>query len=181
MFAFFLLEFCRSKVRCTTLALQPVAMVRLAAAACIACAVMASAFVAPVSRPVTTPRVVMSAKGSKSPDVPSGNVQPMMAVLLGLIFGMTLAPHSAMAGTGSSRPVFQLVRPSYMQGIDAANAAVKPGEIDYVTRSRIEAAQLPKAQQEMEMTRVKLDKAPTKEERVAASLKRLRQYSGIDG
>lgn len=24
------------------------------------------------------------------------------------------------------------------QGIDAANAAVKPGEIDYVTRSRIE-------------------------------------------
>ena len=27
------------------------------------------------------------------------------------------------------------------QGIDAANAAVKPGEIDYITRSRIEATE----------------------------------------
>eukprot|EP00435_Cladocopium_sp_Y103_P055194 s348_g18.t1 len=94
---------------------------------------------------------------------------------------IALLPHSALAGTGSSRPEFQLVRPSYMQGIDAANAAVKPGEIDYITRSRIEAAQLPKAQQEMEMTRVKLQAAPSKEERVAASLKRLREYSGIEG
>ena len=33
-----------------------------------------------------------------------------------------------------------MVRPSYMQGVDAALAATKPGEIDFVTRSRIEAA-----------------------------------------
>lgn len=105
----------------------------------------------------------------------------MMAVVLGVIFGIALLPHSALAGTGSSRPEFQLVRPSYMQGIDAANAAVKPGEIDYITRSRIEAAQLPKAKEEMEMTRVKLQAAPSKEERVAASLKRLREYSGVEG
>ena len=32
-----------------------------------------------------------------------------------------------------------MVRPSYMQGVDAALAATKPGEIDFVTRSRIEA------------------------------------------
>ena len=34
---------------------------------------------------------------------------------------------------------FSVVRPSYMQGVDAALAATKPGEIDFVTRSRIEA------------------------------------------
>lgn len=140
-------------------------------------------FVAPKVN--STPRVVRHQVPSSAPSSESsgssGSSGSMMAVVLGVIFGIALLPHSALAGTGSSRPEFQLVRPSYMQGIDAANAAVKPGEIDYITRSRIEAAQLPKAKEEMEMTRVKLQAAPSKEERVAASLKRLREYSGVEG
>mmetsp|Transcript_10357 Transcript_10357/g.14533 ORF Transcript_10357/g.14533 Transcript_10357/m.14533 type:complete len:161 (-) Transcript_10357:147-629(-) len=145
-----------------------------------------SVFVAPLGgiehTTRATPRVALHAKEASDRDGKHGNTNetPMMAILVGLALGLALVP-SAWAGTGSGRPDFQLVRPSYMQGIDAANAAVKPGEIDYVTRSRIEAAQFPKALKEMEMTRVKLEAAPTKEERVKASLKQLRQYSGIKG
>jgi len=70
------------------------------------------------------------------------------------------------AGTGSGRPDFQVVRPSYLQGIDAANAAIWPGKID-VTRSRIVdivAAQFPQALKEAEKTQAKLENAPTKAE-----------------
>ena len=66
-----------------------------------------------------------------------------------------------------------------MQGIDAANAAIKPGEIDYVTRSRIEAAQFPQALQEIEKTQEKLREQPTKEQRVANSLKQLQEYNKV--
>ena len=62
---------------------------------------------------------------------------------------------------------------------DAANAAIKPGEIDYVTRSRIEAAQFPQALQEIEKTQEKLREQPTKEQRVANSLKQLQEYNKV--
>ncbi|CAE7495893.1 unnamed protein product [Symbiodinium natans] len=70
-----------------------------------------------------------------------------IAMLAGLILGLFAMPQDVEAGTGKLRPYFQLERPAYMQGIDAANAAWRPGEIDFVTRSRLEAAQFPKALQ----------------------------------
>ena len=48
---------------------------------------------------------------------------------------MVIAIHNACL-CGSVRRLSDL-----RQGIDAANAAVKPGEIDYITRSRIEATE----------------------------------------
>ena len=66
-----------------------------------------------------------------------------------------------------------------MQGIDASNAATKPGEIDYVTRSRIEAEQFPQALKEMEMTQAKLQDAPTKEQRIANYWKGVEEYKKV--
>ena len=99
-----------------------------------------------------------------------------MAVLAGLLIGI-FSPQAALAGTGGARPDFQVVRPGYMQGIDAANAASKPGEIDYVTRSRLEAAQFPKAIKELELERTTLSKAPTKEERLQKVQQQVQEYS----
>ena len=119
-------------------------------------------FVAP-SSPHAVPRVAQQEKqgfqDSESPNMPA----VVLAVLAGLILGF--APPS-WAGTGSGRPDFQVVRPSYLQGIDAANAAIWPGKID-VTRSRIVdivAAQFPQALKEAEKTQAKLENAPTKAE-----------------
>ena len=109
---------------------------------------------------------------TERPNIPA----VVMAVLAGLILG--LAPPS-WAGTGSGRPDFQVVRPSYMQGIDTANAAIWPGEIDYVTRSRIEAAQFPQALKEVEKTQAKLENAPTKEQRIANYWKGVEEYKKI--
>ena len=58
---------------------------------------------------------------------PTG-VPVAMAVLAGLVMAFT-APRAALAQPGAL-PDFSVVRPGYMQGIDAANAATKPGEIE---------------------------------------------------
>ena len=60
-------------------------------------------------------------------DVPTG-VPVVMAVLAGLVVAFAMPP-KALAQPGGL-PDFSVVRPGYMQGIDAANAATKPGEID---------------------------------------------------
>lgn len=90
------------------------------------------AFVAP-SAPRAVPRVALRAhQDLQETDKPSIPVA-VLAVLAGLMLNFA-APQSSWAGTGSGRPDFQVVRPSYMQGIDAANAAIRPGEVDYATR-----------------------------------------------
>lgn len=90
------------------------------------------AFVAP-SAPRAVPRVALRAhQDLQETDKPSIPVA-VLAVLAGLMLSFA-APQSSWAGTGSGRPDFQVVRPSYMQGIDAANAAIRPGEVDYATR-----------------------------------------------
>ena len=66
-----------------------------------------------------------------------------------------------------------------MQGIDASNAATKPGEIDYVTRSRIEAEQFPQVVQEIRKTQAKLQDAPTKEQRIANYWKGVEEYKKV--
>ena len=68
-----------------------------------------------------------SAEAPEDCTVPTG-VPVAMAVLAGLVMAFT-APRAALAQPGA-RPDFSVVRPGYMQGIDAANAATKPGEID---------------------------------------------------
>ena len=130
------------------------------------------AFVAP-STPRVAPRVALHAQFQES-EKPNEIPLVALSVLAGLV--VSLLPQPSWAGTGSARPDFQVVRPGYMQGIDAANAASKPGEVDFVTRSRIEAAQFPKALKEVEQVQERLRNQPSKEERVANSLKQLEQY-----
>ena len=66
-----------------------------------------------------------------------------------------------------------------MQGIDASNAATKPGEIDYVTRSRIEAEQFPEVLKEIRKTQAKLQDALTKEQRIANYWKGVEEYKKV--
>ena len=150
-------------------------MARCLALALLAAAALCSAFVAP-STPRAVPRVALQASQEFQETEQHNIPVAVFAVLAGLMVSLAV-PQSSWAGTGGGRPDFQVVRPGYMQGIDAANAAFKPGEIDYVTRSRIEAAQFPKAAKEVDMTRAKLQKAPTKEERVAAQMKQLEEFN----
>ena len=156
----------------------PLEMVRLLALTLLAVAILLPGypgFVAP-SSPRAVPRVALQAKQAfqetECPNIPA----VVLAVLAGVIVGF--APPS-FAGTGSGRPDFQVVRPGYMQGIDAANAAIKPGEIDYVTRSRIEAEQFPQALKEMQKTQAKLQDAPTKEQRIANYWKGVEEYKKV--
>ena len=101
-------------------------------------ATLGGVFVMPPARPVSAPCRSSGSKIERS-EPPSNAGAVLMAVLAGLMVGIA-SPASSWAGTGSSRPDFQVVRPSWMQGVDAALAATKPGEIDFVTCSRIEVA-----------------------------------------
>eukprot|EP00438_Fugacium_kawagutii_P019973 Skav222683 [mRNA] locus=scaffold1471:61330:84049:- [translate_table: standard] len=133
-------------------------------------------FVAPFA-PHAVPRVARHANEQVHDEGERPNIPAfVLAMVAGLVVG--LAPPS-WAGTGSGRPDFQVVRPGYMQGIDAANAAIRPGEIDYVTRSRIEAAQFPQAFEELQKAEKKLQEAPTKEQRVANYWKGVQEYKKI--
>ena len=157
----------------------PLEMARLLALTLLAVAICLlpgyPGFVAP-SSPRAVPRVALQAKQdfqeTERPNIPA----VVLAVLAGVIVGF--APPS-FAGTGSGRPDFQVVRPGYMQGIDASNAATKPGEIDYVTRSRIEAEQFPEVLKEIRKTQVKLQDAPTKEQRIANYWKGVEEYKKV--
>mmetsp|Transcript_127517 Transcript_127517/g.303007 ORF Transcript_127517/g.303007 Transcript_127517/m.303007 type:complete len:159 (+) Transcript_127517:89-565(+) len=143
------------------------------------CTLLVSAILLPCFLAPSTPRAVprVAVKAGEAPPEQTPNVSAgFLAVLAGLVLSFA-AP--SWAGTGTNRPVFQLDRPAYMQGIDAANAATRPGEVDYVTRSRIEALHFPQALKEMEITQQKLSEAPTKEQRVANSLKQLEEYNKV--
>ncbi|OLP96325.1 hypothetical protein AK812_SmicGene21465 [Symbiodinium microadriaticum] len=104
----------------------------------------------------------------------------LIAMLAGLMIGLFAMPKDVDA-VPHPRPDFQLERPGYMQGIDAANAAWRPGEIDFVTRSRLEAAQFPKALKELEHEQEVLAKAPTKAERLAKVQQQVAEYSKTVG
>uniref|UniRef100_A0A6U9TR73 PSI-F n=1 Tax=Zooxanthella nutricula TaxID=1333877 RepID=A0A6U9TR73_9DINO len=104
----------------------------------------------------------------------AGVAAAVAAAMVGLLVGLTSGPQAASA-VPRGLPSFSLSRPSYMQGVDAANAATRPGEIDYVTRSRIEALQWPEARKEAEMVRAKEQARPSKAERVARAKQQLQQ------
>ena len=134
-------------------------------------------FVAPFPRHAV-PRAVQKQDLQSKND--ENNMSPNIpAFVLALVAGLVVGMAPTWAGTGSGRPDFQVVRPGYMQGIDAANAAIWPGEIDYVTRSRIEAAQFPQAFKELEKATAKLQDAPTKEQRIANYWKGVEEYKKI--
>ena len=92
----------------------------------LALAFVAVAFVAPSPR-VSAPRDLPNKLQGSEPPRDAGAV--VMGVLAGLVVGLAV-PASSWAAT--DMPDFQVVRPGFMQGIDAALAATKPGEIDYV-------------------------------------------------
>jgi hypothetical protein len=100
------------------------------------------------------------------------------AAMVGVLVGLVAAPQMASA-VPRSRPDFMLARPDYMQGADAANAAVKPGEVDFVTRSRIEALQFPTALKEADVVKQKMQAAPTKEERLQKAMSQIKELAKV--
>eukprot|EP00933_Yihiella_yeosuensis_P027778 TRINITY_DN2163_c0_g1_i1.p1 TRINITY_DN2163_c0_g1~~TRINITY_DN2163_c0_g1_i1.p1 ORF type:complete len:169 (-),score=51.71 TRINITY_DN2163_c0_g1_i1:360-866(-) len=101
----------------------------------------------------------------------------MAAVMVGLLAGLVSYP--AMTSAANLRPEFSVVRPDWMQGIDAALAAVKKGEVDFVTRSHMEMASMPEALEELKKEKDVLDNAPSKEVRVKQQLEHLRELAKI--
>merc|ERR1712117_505995 len=87
------------------------------------------------------------------------------AIALGAVAGFATRPTMASA-VPRPLPEFSLVRPDYMQGIDAANASTRKGTIDFVTRSQLEALQFPKAREEVRKQEAAAKAAPSKEQRV---------------
>ncbi|CAE7037262.1 nrc-2 [Symbiodinium natans] len=137
----------------------------------LALAFVTVAFVAPPLR-VSTPRSLPDKVVRPEPPSDLGTV--VMGVLAGLMVGLAV-PASSWAV--NDLPEFSVVRPSFMQGIDASLAATKPGEIDFVTRSRIEASYFPQVLEELKQTRVKLEAAPSKEERLAKAAQQMKEYA----
>mmetsp|Transcript_48841 Transcript_48841/g.91494 ORF Transcript_48841/g.91494 Transcript_48841/m.91494 type:complete len:166 (+) Transcript_48841:90-587(+) len=147
----------------------------LIGAVALAATYLSTEFVVPPSRRMLQPRRCVPSKvESPEPSTDFGAV--VMALVAGLAVGLA-APASSWAGTGGARPDFQVVRPGFMQGIDAALAATKPGEIDYVTRSRIEASYFPQVKEELKATSMKLQEAPSKQERLEKVSQQLRDYA----
>ncbi|CAE7037238.1 unnamed protein product [Symbiodinium natans] len=129
------------------------------------------AFVAPPLR-VSTPRSLPDKVVRPEPPSDAGTV--VMGVLAGLMVGLAV-PASSWAV--NDLPEFSVVRPSFMQGIDASLAATKPGEIDFVTRSRIEASYFPQVIEELKQEKVKLEAAPSKKERLEKAAQQMREYA----
>merc|ERR1719422_1033959 len=88
------------------------------------------------------------------------------ASVLGLVAGLLAGPTAASAVSSKPRPEFQLQRPAYMQGIDASNAAISKGQVDFVTRSRMEALTFPEVRTELKEEQGRILAAPPKQERV---------------
>ena len=76
------------------------------------------------------------------------------------------APSAASAVSSQPLPAFRIQRPDYMQGLDASNAAIRPGEVDFVTRSQMEALTFPVAAEQLEREQGAIRRAPAKVERV---------------
>jgi len=108
-----------------------------------------------------------SALAAQTAGLEAANSHPVAAVLaaavIGVLAGLVTGPKMAMAASGAD-PLMR--RPDYMQGIDAANAATRPGQIDYITRQRIEALQFPQSMEEAKAANELVKKAPTQEQRV---------------
>merc|ERR1719422_1808364 len=141
----------------------------LAAVLTLAVAVPAGAFSA-------LPALQGPPKGARTPQPPvppaaeSADLGCAAAVaaasVLGLVAGLLTGPAAASAVSSKPRPAFQLERPAYMQGIDASNAASSKGQVDFVTRSQMEALKFPEARAELKEEQGRIRSAPPKLERV---------------
>eukprot|EP00931_Biecheleriopsis_adriatica_P020497 TRINITY_DN1367_c0_g1_i4.p1 TRINITY_DN1367_c0_g1~~TRINITY_DN1367_c0_g1_i4.p1 ORF type:complete len:168 (-),score=52.11 TRINITY_DN1367_c0_g1_i4:126-629(-) len=141
------------------------------------------AFVLPPSRASKVERstawagAIKTADAEPSPESNHAGVLLAAAATVGLLAGLVTGPDAAWARGKREGFYVALERPGYMSGIDAANAATKPGQIDFVTRSRIEFLQLPETLKALEKERQILDAAPSKEVRVRNGLAQLREYA----
>eukprot|EP00933_Yihiella_yeosuensis_P080469 TRINITY_DN938_c0_g1_i1.p1 TRINITY_DN938_c0_g1~~TRINITY_DN938_c0_g1_i1.p1 ORF type:complete len:167 (+),score=48.88 TRINITY_DN938_c0_g1_i1:83-583(+) len=146
--------------------------------------VTAEAFVSPyasapsnrmTSTASATPRFAEA--GDTTVDTPASSFTTFMAAAMaGLLIGLA---QSQVASAAGLRPTFSLVRPDYMQGIDAALAATKPGEVDFVTRSQMEMSMMPETIEEFKKESDILKSAPSKEVRVKQQLEHLRELAKV--
>mmetsp|Transcript_3154 Transcript_3154/g.3678 ORF Transcript_3154/g.3678 Transcript_3154/m.3678 type:complete len:168 (+) Transcript_3154:115-618(+) len=148
----------------------------IAAVAIMAVAMLAStAFAALPVRQCTVQPPLSPLEAPPAPG--SAAMAGAVASLVGLALGFLTGPQMASAGVARSLPDFSLVRPDYMQGIDASNAAKRPGEVDYVTRSHIEALLLPIAAEELKVESQKFDASPSRADRVEKLMRQLRELA----
>mmetsp|Transcript_89786 Transcript_89786/g.279343 ORF Transcript_89786/g.279343 Transcript_89786/m.279343 type:complete len:166 (-) Transcript_89786:366-863(-) len=148
-----------------------------AVVAVVAAVLAASAFVVsmPVRQPAARPPPGAATTAPAAQDLPVH--AGVVAGLVGLAVGLLASPQLAAAGVARSLPGFSLARPEYMQGDNAANAATKPGEVDYVTRSQIEWLQYPQTVQELQTVDAKLQSVPSKAERVEKVMEQVREFA----
>ncbi|CAE7250121.1 unnamed protein product, partial [Symbiodinium sp. CCMP2456] len=139
---------------------------------------LADAFVVPSSPHASSAPSRINKIDRAEPTISSDAGAVFMSVLAGLIVGVAV-PASSLAGTGGARPDFQVVRPGFMRGIDGASAATEPGEIDHVTRSRIEASYFPQVLEELKQEKAKLEAAPSKQERLIQNMQQMREYAKL--
>jgi len=133
--------------------------VTLAVAGVLAVGVHQAAFILPQTGSGSAKQKELVRVSSKQPaasafddaDMSSCVATVAAAAVIGLAVGL-LAPQAAFAQQRAHSD-FSLARPAYMQGIDAVGAATKKGEIDWVTRSRIQAMQYPTFVKELKMER----------------------------
>ena len=97
----------------------------------LAVTVMPGVFVTPPSGQVSKPCIRVSNISRMERSEPPSNAGTMLMAVVAGVMVAVVSPASSWAGTGGARPDFQVARPGYMQGIDAALAATKPGEIDH--------------------------------------------------
>ncbi|CAE7748382.1 Disp1 [Symbiodinium pilosum] len=173
---------------CTLLQLASASMARLmvSAARCmllsmLALTVMPGVFVTPPSGQVSKPCIRGSNISRMQRSEPPSNAGTMLMAVMAGVMVAVVSPASSWAGTGGARPDFQVARPGYMQGIDAALAATKPGEIDH--RARLfewypnPASFFPQVVEELKREQVKLEAAPTKQERLEKNMKQMQEYA----
>lgn len=128
-------------------------------------------------QPASAPHPAPEAVGQPSGPI-TGGLPATAAVIAGLLIGLAAAPLTASAGIARTLPDFSLSRPEYMQGVDASNAATKPGEVDYVTRSQIQWMQLPKTGEELAQVRERIKDALPKADFVEKAKEHLQELAG---
>eukprot|EP00446_Apocalathium_sp_SHHI-4_P035886 CAMPEP_0177317914 /NCGR_PEP_ID=MMETSP0368-20130122/13791_1 /TAXON_ID=447022 ORGANISM="Scrippsiella hangoei-like, Strain SHHI-4" /NCGR_SAMPLE_ID=MMETSP0368 /ASSEMBLY_ACC=CAM_ASM_000363 /LENGTH=173 /DNA_ID=CAMNT_0018777301 /DNA_START=71 /DNA_END=592 /DNA_ORIENTATION=- len=111
---------------------------------------------------------------------PSPSVAPVAAslvVVLGLFAGLFAGPQVVSAGGSQALPTFQLSSTQGMQGIDASNATTEKGQMDFVTRCRIEAQAFLEGVKEFKVDEAIRRDAPAKEEQAGMAQQQIDEYA----
>mmetsp|Transcript_54610 Transcript_54610/g.140570 ORF Transcript_54610/g.140570 Transcript_54610/m.140570 type:complete len:167 (+) Transcript_54610:85-585(+) len=112
-------------------------------------------------------------------NVSAGVAAIAVAAVVGVLAGLILGPTVASAVSSQPLPSFRVTRPEYMQGVDASNAAIWPGQTDFVTRSQMEALTFPQAREQLQQEQTAIKAAPSKERRVGKEQQKMQELATL--